>query len=78
MRSLRSMITAAAQPAFSSPTTASAGRRTLSKNTSLNGASPVACFSGRTVTPGSLMSRMNMVMPLCLGTVVSVRAIRAP
>ena len=77
-RSLRSMMTAARQPSLTSPITASAGSRTWSKKTSLNGAAPVATFSGRTVTPGACMSTMNIVMPLCLGTVGSVRAMTAP
>ena len=77
-RSLRSMTTAARQPSLTSPITESAGSRTWSKKTSLNGVAPVATLSGRTVTPGACMSTMNIVMPLCLGTVGSVRAMTAP
>ena len=78
MRSCRSITTAAAQPLFSSPMIASAGSRTLSKKTSLNGEWPVATFSGRTVTPGACMSTMNMLMPSCLGLAGSVLARIAP
>ncbi|CNJ08538.1 Uncharacterised protein [Mycobacterium tuberculosis] len=58
--------------------TASAGTSTESKKTSLKSEVPVSSRSGRTVMPGLDMSRMNALMPLCLGASELVRANRYP
>jgi hypothetical protein len=44
-------------------------------NTSLKCESPVICTSGRISMPGCFIGTMKKVMPLCLGTSQSVRAI---
>ena len=67
-RSCISSATAMSQPWPSLPTMFSRGTRTSSRKTSLNSLSPFICRSGRTSTPGTRMSMMNIVMPLCLGT----------
>ena len=48
------------------------------KKTSLNSASPVIWYNGRTSTPGAFMSTRKAVMPRCLGTSGLVRAINKP
>ena len=55
---------------------ASAGMWTSSKKTSLKSEVPVISRSGRTVTPGSVMSKAKALMPACLATDGSVRASR--
>ena len=47
---------------------ASTGTRTSVKKISLNSFSPVIVTSGRTSTPGNVMSTSRHVMPLCFGT----------
>jgi hypothetical protein len=61
---------------LTSPTTALAGTRTSSKNTSLKPAWPVICISGRTVIPADFISTRKYVMPRCFGASGSVRARR--
>ena len=46
--------------------------------TSQNSEEPVICLSGRTSTPGWRMFMRKHEMPLCLATLVSVRARRSP
>ena len=77
-RSFMSVVIATRQPSPSGPMRIESGTRTLSKNTSLNSASPVIWTSGRTVTPGDCMSTMKYVRPLCFGTEGSVRARSIP
>ncbi len=67
VRSWASVAFAIAQPWPGAPIIASAGTSTPSKNTSLKSDVPVSSRSGRTVTPGADMSRMNALMPLCFG-----------
>ena len=55
-RSFMRVVMATRQPSPAGPTRIESGTRTLSKNTSLNSASPVICTSGRTSTPGACMS----------------------
>ena len=50
-----------------------AARSTSVKNTSANPALPVMWRSGRMSMPGVSMSRMSSEMPLCFGSVGSVR-----
>src|SRR5579875_2563856 len=73
-----STVSAVPQPLPTPPTTASASRRTSSRNTSLNSASPEIWRSPRTVTPGASIGTMNIVSPRCLGTSGSVRASSSP
>ena len=61
------------QPSFTGPSVLVTGTRTSVKKISLNSLSPVIVTSGRTSTPGSVMSTRRQVMPLCLGTSGSVR-----
>ena len=77
-RSNISVVSAVPQPPPTGPTAASASRRTSSKKTSLNSASPEIWRSPRTVTPSASIGTTNMVRPLCLGTSGSVRASSRP
>src|ERR1700760_1084978 len=52
-RSKASVVIATFQPPSTSPTTAASGRKTSSRNTSLNSASPSMWASGRRVPPGA-------------------------
>ena len=63
-------------PAVRSKLATWAVRTTGLKYTSLKPLWPLACLIGRMSMPGDFMSRKNMVMPLCLGRVGSVRVIR--
>ena len=72
-RSYARVVIATFQPSFSGPNSASRGTRTSSKKISLNSRSPVIVTSGRTSTPGSVMSTSRHEMPACLGTSGSVR-----
>ena len=76
VRSWASVAFAIAQPCPGAPIIASAGTSTPSKKTSLKSEVPVSSRSGRTVTPGADMSRINALMPLCFGASGSVRANR--
>ena len=77
-RSYARVVSATPHPSLTLPTTLAAGTRTLSRNVSLNSASPVIWRSGRIVMPGDFMSiRMN-VMPLCFGALGSVRTRKKP
>ena len=77
-RSFISVVTATRHPSPSAPSRADSGMRTSVKKTSLNSASPVIWYSGRTSTPGLSMSIRNAVIPLCLGTSGFVRASSSP
>ena len=72
-RSFPSAVSATPQPSLTLPRTFDAGTRTSVKNISLNSASPVIIFNGRTATPGLVMSTNKQVRPLCLGAAGSVR-----
>ncbi len=72
-RSYAKVVIATRQPSLTGPRVASTGTRTSVKKMSLKSFSPVIVSSGRTSTPGSVMSTSRHVMPLCLGTLVSVR-----
>ncbi len=76
--SLAITVRAAGQPLSMSPSTFATGTRTLSKNTSLKCAAPVAWMSGRTSMPGRSMSTSRNVMPWCFGTSGLVRASSMP
>jgi hypothetical protein len=65
VRSLPSRNFAQSQPRSISPTSWSAGTRTLSKNTSLTSYPPSISSIGRTVTPGDFMSMSRNEMPCC-------------
>ena len=65
---------ATAQPPFTSPTTADAGNRTSSKNSSQNSRVPSTMRTRFSVTPAARVGTRNIVRPRCLGTVQSVRA----
>ncbi len=56
-RSLISVAVATFQPSPTGPIRSVSGIRTSVRNTSLNSASPVSCRSGRTSTPGAVMSQ---------------------
>ena len=56
-RSFISVAVATCQPSPTSPSRWSSGIRTSVRNTSLNSASPVIWRSGRTSTPGAVMSQ---------------------
>src|SRR5439155_599172 len=75
-RSYISVVVETFQPAFSGPSSWLFGTITSVKNTSLKWWWPVASTSGRTLTPGALMSTSRHEMPLCLGTLGSVRTSR--
>ncbi len=68
------MVIAIRQPSPGAPSRCSTGIRTSSQKTSAVSASPLAITMGRTVTPGSLIETRKAEMPLCLGTLGSVRA----
>ena len=55
-RSFISVAVDTAQPCPTSPILSASGMTTSVRKTSLNSASPVACRSGLTSTPGALMS----------------------
>ena len=61
-----------------SPRRSRSAMRTSVMKTSLNSASPVACTSGLTSTPGACMSMTNIVMPLCFTCSGSVRTSTMP
>jgi hypothetical protein len=73
-RSSARLVVATFQPSSTAPRTLSLGIRTPSKKTSLKSLVPVISRSGRTSTPGLVMSRTNAVTPACLGTSGLVRA----
>ena len=73
-RSFISVVVATFQPSPTSPIRSVSGIATSVRKTSLNSASPVACRSGLTSTPGTVMSQAKYVSPWCLGTSGSVRA----
>ncbi len=75
-RSFIRVVRATAQPWPTAPSRWLSGMRTPVRKTSLNSASPVIWRSGRTSTPGACMSQRKYVMPWCLGSAGSVRAIR--
>src|SRR3954454_2924482 len=77
-RSNISVVSAVRHPSFTPPTTASASKRTSSKKTSLNSASPEICRRPRIVTPSASIGTTNIVRPLCFGTSGSLRASRSP
>lgn len=77
-RSFANMVVAARQPSFTRPTTFAAGIRTPSRKISLKCASPFIWWIGRISAPGELRSSTNIVMPRCLGTSGSVRAMSSP
>ena len=77
-RSFISVVRATRHPSWRSPTRLAAGMRASSKNTSLKWASPVIWRSGRIVMPGVRRSTMKHEMPLCFGTVGSVRKMPRP
>ncbi|HEV8566863.1 MAG TPA: hypothetical protein VGQ92_07155 [Actinoplanes sp.] len=56
-RSFISVVRATRQPSPTSPRRRESCSRTSVRNTSLNSASPVICRSGRTSTPGAVMSQ---------------------
>jgi hypothetical protein len=64
-RSKASVAIATFQPPSTAPTTASSGRKTSSRKTSLNSASPSMCASGRTVTPSLSIGSRKYVIPRC-------------
>ncbi len=68
-RSFISVVCATFQPSPTSPSRWSSGIRTSVKKTSLNSASPVSWRSGRTSTPGAVMSSTKYVRPWCFGTI---------
>jgi hypothetical protein len=51
-----SVVVATIHPSPMGPRRIESGMRASLKKTSLNSASPVICFSGRTSTPGACMS----------------------
>ena len=67
-----------AQPSPSLPIWSAFSTRALVMKTSQNSEEPVICLSGRTSTPGWRMFMRKHEMPLCLATLVSVRARRSP
>ena len=67
------MVIATRQPSCIGPSVDETGTRTLSKKISLNSLSAVSVIKGRTSTPGKVMSTKMHVMPLCFGTLRSVR-----
>ena len=72
-RSWLRVLVATAQPPSSGPSSAEAGTRTSSRNTSANSASPVRVRSGRALDPGERMSTTRQEMPWCLATSGLVR-----
>jgi hypothetical protein len=56
-RSFISVVCATRQPSPTSPSRWASGIHTSVRNTSLNSASPVIWRSGRTSTPGAVMSQ---------------------
>lgn len=58
-RSFISVVVETFQPSPTAPSRCSSGIRTSVRKTSLNSASPVICRSGRTSTPGAVMSQMK-------------------
>ena len=58
-RSLFSVAVETAQPWPTSPIRSASPMTTSVRNTSLNSASPVACRSGLTSTPGAFMSTLK-------------------
>ena len=77
-RSAPRLSIATRQPSPTAPSTADAGSRQPSKNTSLKSDVPVISRSGRTSMPGSRMSTMNALMPRWRSSGVPVRASRKP
>jgi hypothetical protein len=73
-RSLAKVARASRQPSLTGPRTQSSGTNTSSRNTSFSIGSPVMARSGRTTTPGVVMSSRKYVIPRCLATSRSVRA----
>src|SRR4029453_19389532 len=64
------------QPWLTGPSSRLFGTSTSVKKTSLKWWWPVASTSGRTLTPGDRRSTSRQLMPLCLGTLGSVRPSR--
>jgi hypothetical protein len=77
-RSPPSVVRATSHPRPSGPIRCESGTRALSRNTSLNSASPLSWRSGRTSTPGWCMSIAKYVMPSRFGAAGSVRASSIP
>ena len=77
-RSFSSVVRAARQPSLTPPITQSSGTYTSERKTSLNIASPVSSRNGRMSSPSLRMSTKKHVMPLCFGSVGSVRARQMP
>ena len=78
IRSFISVVSDTFQPSLTAPSRCASGIRTSVKYTSLNSDWPLACLIGLISTPGLFMSRKNIVSPLCLATLGSVRVIRMP
>ena len=78
MRSFISLVNDTFHPSLTAPSRWASGIFTSVKNTSLKSDWPLACLIGLTSTPRLFMSRKNMVNPLCLGTLGSVRVSRMP
>ena len=72
-RSSESSAVACFQPSPSTPKSASAGKRTSSKNTSLNSCAPVRSMIGLTVTPGASIGMTNCDNPACRSLPASLR-----
>ena len=77
-RSFINVVSDTRQPSPGLPRRSSSGMRTSVKNTSLNSASPVIWYSGRTSTPGACMSTTNAVRPACFTASGSVRTTSRP
>ena len=77
-RSFISVAVPTRQPSPTSPTRIASGTTESVKNTSLNPDAPAMLRMPRTSTPGSCMSTMNAVRPLCFGASGSVRASSRP
>ena len=77
-RSKPSVVSATFQPSPTGPSRIESGTRTSLKNTSLNDDPPLICLMGRISMPGRSIGMMNAVMPLCLTTSTSLRAINSP